>query len=316
MSSGILYGLSAYVLWGLFPLFFKQLQAATALEVVLHRMVWSLAFVLIVLAALRRFAWLGDVRRSPALLGKFAVSALLLAANWLTYIWAVNNGHVLDASLGYFILPLINVALGFVFLHERPRKAQWAAFALAASGVLWLALQSGHVPWIALLLALSFGFYGLMRKTATLGALEGMSLETLLLAPVALALLLWGGWVAGTGPGGAPGPLGPWPAHDAHTWLFFVLSGPVTAIPLLLFAAGARRVPLSTMGFLQYITPSILALMGVFLYNEPFAGPRAVGFAFIWTALVLYTAEGLWAGRRAAKLATHTEAEGAAQPAR
>jgi len=291
MSSGILYGLSAYVLWGMFPLFFKQLQAASAIEVVLHRMVWSLVFVLIVLAVLRRWNWLGDVRRSPALLGKFAVSALLLAANWLSYVWAVNNGHVLDASLGYFILPLINVALGFIFLHERPRKAQWVAFALAATGVLWMAVQSGHVPWLALLIAMTFGFYGLMRKTATLGALEGMSLETMLLAPLAVVALLWAG---------PSGPGSQWPAHDAHTWLFFLLSGPVTAIPLLLFAAGARRVPLSTMGFLQYITPSILALMGVFLYGEPFAGPRAVGFVFIWVALALYTAEGLWAGRRAA----------------
>ncbi|MBJ2164634.1 EamA family transporter RarD [Acidovorax sp. IB03] len=291
MSSGILYGLSAYVLWGMFPLFFKQLQAASAIEVVLHRMVWSLVFVLIVLAVLRRWSWLGDVRRSPALLGKFAVSALLLAGNWLSYVWAVNNGHVLDASLGYFILPLINVALGFIFLHERPRKAQWVAFALAASGVLWMAVQSGHVPWLALLIAMTFGFYGLMRKTATLGALEGMSLETMLLAPLAVVALLWAG---------PSGPGSQWPAHDAHTWLFFLLSGPVTAIPLLLFAAGARRVPLSTMGFLQYITPSILALMGVFLYGETFAGPRAVGFVFIWVALALYTAEGLWAGRRAA----------------
>ena len=291
MSSGILYGLSAYVLWGMFPLFFKQLQAASAIEVVLHRMVWSLVFVLIVLAVLRRWNWLGDVRRSPALLGKFAVSALLLAGNWLSYVWAVNNGHVLDASLGYFILPLINVALGFIFLHERPRKAQWVAFALAATGVLWMAVQSGHVPWLALLIAMTFGFYGLMRKTATLGALEGMSLETMLLAPLAVVALLWAG---------PSGPGSQWPAHDAHTWLFFLLSGPVTAIPLLLFAAGARRVPLSTMGFLQYITPSILALMGVFLYDETFAGPRAVGFVFIWVALLLYTAEGLWAGRRAA----------------
>ena len=291
MSSGILYGLSAYVLWGMFPLFFKQLQAASAIEVVLHRMVWSLVFVLIVLAVLRRWNWLGDVRRSPALLGKFAVSALLLAGNWLSYVWAVNNGHVLDASLGYFILPLINVALGFIFLHERPRKAQWVAFALAATGVLWMAVQSGHVPWLALLIAMTFGFYGLMRKTATLGALEGMSLETMLLAPLAVVALLWAG---------PSGPGSQWPAHDAHTWLFFLLSGPVTAIPLLLFAAGARRVPLSTMGFLQYITPSILALMGVFLYGETFAGPRAVGFVFIWVALALYTAEGLWAGLRAA----------------
>jgi chloramphenicol-sensitive protein RarD len=298
MSSGILYGLSAYVLWGLFPLFFKQLQAASALEVVLHRMVWSLVFVFVVLAVLRRWSWLADVRRSPALLGKFAISAVLLAGNWLSYIWAVNNGHVLDASLGYFILPLVNVALGFVFLHERPRKAQWIAFALAASGVLWMALQSGHVPWLALLIALTFGFYGLMRKVAVLGALEGMSLETLLLAPLALIALLWGNHT------------GELPAHDARTWLFFVLSGPVTAIPLLLFAAGARRIPLSTMGFLQYITPSILALMGVFLYGESFAGPRAVGFVLIWVALALYSAEGLWAGRRAA-MAAKVAAQGA-----
>ncbi|MBT0570381.1 EamA family transporter RarD [Curvibacter sp. CHRR-16] len=288
MSSGVLYGLSAYVMWGLFPLFFKQLQAASALEVVLHRMVWSLVFVVLVLGVMRRWSWLADVRRSPALLGKFAVSAALLAANWLIYIWAVNNDHVLDASLGYFILPLVNVALGYGFLHERPRKAQWAAFAVAACGVLWLALQSGHMPWIALLLALSFGFYGLMRKVAVLGALEGMSLETMLLAPIALVVLLWGT------------SSGTMPAHDAHTWLFFVLSGPVTAIPLLLFAAGARRTQLSTMGILQYASPTILALLGVFVYGEPFAGPRAVGFSLIWLALLLYSAEGLWFSRKAA----------------
>ena len=285
MSSGILYGLSAYVLWGMFPLFFKQLQAASALEVVLHRMVWSLVFVLIVLAVLRRWNWLGDVRRSPALVGKFAVSALLLAGNWLSYVWAVNNGHVLDASLGYFILPLINVALGFVFLHERPRKAQWVAFALAASGVLWMAVQSGHVPWLALLIAMTFGFYGLMRKTATLGALEGMSLETMLLAPLAVVALLWGG---------PSGPGSQWPAHDAHTWLFFLLSGPVTAIPLLLFASGARKIPLSVLGLLQYIGPSIQLSLGVFLFHEAFTSARLAGFVLIWSALALYAAEGLY----------------------
>lgn len=292
MSSGIVYGLSAYVLWGLFPLFFKQLQSVAATEVVLHRMLWSLVFVLLVLGVLRRWRWLADVRRSPALIAKFAVSALLLAANWLIYIWAVNNDHVLDASLGYFILPLVNVALGFFFLRERPRKAQWTAFAVAACGVLWMAWQSGHVPWVALLLALTFGFYGLMRKVAVLGALEGMSLETLLLAPLALVALLWGQHS------------GQWPDHGAQTWLFFVLSGPVTAIPLLLFAACARRVPLSTVGILQYISPSILALLGVFAYGESFSGPRAVGFVLIWLALLVYSVEGLWVGRRAAGAAS------------
>ncbi|MEW6480181.1 MAG: EamA family transporter RarD [Pseudomonadota bacterium] len=277
---GLLYGISAYGLWGLFPLFFKQLQHVGSLEVVLHRMVWSLAFVLLVLAALRRWTWLREALRSPRLLATFAVSSLLLAANWLTYIWAVNNGHVLDASLGYFILPLVNVALGFVFLHERPRPGQWLAFGIAAAGVLWLALLTGHVPWIALGLALSFGFYGLIRKLAPLGALEGMSLETMLLAPLAAVALLWGH------------QSGSMPAHDTHTWLLFLLCGPVTAIPLLLFSAGTRRVPLSTMGILQYLTPTILLFLGTLLYGEPFAGPRLAGFALIWTALLLYSVDG------------------------
>ncbi|TNF61467.1 MAG: EamA family transporter RarD [Burkholderiales bacterium] len=280
MRRGLAFGILAYGLWGLFPLFFRQLQHVGALEVVLHRMVWSLAFVLLVLAALRRWTWLKEAWRSPRLLAIFAASSALLAANWLTYIWAVNNDHVLDASLGYFILPLVNVALGFVFLHERPRRGQWTAFGIAAAGVLWLALLTGHVPWIALALALSFGMYGLIRKLAPLGALEGMSLETMLLAPLAALVLLWGHQ------GGSM------PGHDTHTWLLFVLCGPVTAIPLLLFSAGARRLPLSTMGMLQYLTPTILLLLGTLLYGEPFSGPRLTGFALIWTALLLYSVDG------------------------
>jgi chloramphenicol-sensitive protein RarD len=284
MRRGLIYGTLAYALWGLFPLFFKRLQHVASLEVVLHRMVWSLAFVLVLLAVLGRWAWLRELRQRPVLLPIFAASSTLLACNWLTYIWAVNNGHVLDASLGYFILPLVNVALGFLFLHERPRPTQWLAFGIAAAGVLWLALLTGHVPWIALVLALSFGFYGLIRKLAPLGALEGMSLETLLLAPVALLVLLWGS------------QSGHMPAHDSGTWLLFALSGPVTAIPLLLFSAGARRIPLSTMGVLQYLTPTILLFLGTLLYGEPFAGPRLAGFALIWTALLVYTADG-WRNR-------------------
>jgi len=286
MQMGVVHGALAYVMWGLFPLFFKQLQHVGSAEVVLHRMVWSLVFVLGVLAVLHRWAWLAEVRRRPALLGLFALSATLLAGNWLLYIWAVNHGHVLDASLGYFILPLVNVGLGCVFLHERPRRMQWAAFGLAAAGVLWLALLAGHMPWIALGLALSFAVYGLMRKLAPLGALEGMSLETLLLAPVALAVLCWGTWQ------------GHFPTHDAHTWGLFALCGPVTAVPLLLFAASARRVALSTLGILQYLSPSILLGLGVLLYGEPFAGPRVAGFVLIWLALALYSAEGLWQATR------------------
>ena len=289
MSSGILYGLSAYVLWGMFPLFFKQLQAASAIEVVLHRMVWSLVFVLIVLAVLRRWNWLGDVRRSPALVGKFAVSALLLAGNWLSYVWAVNNGHVLDASLGYFILPLINVALGYAVLGERPRRGQWAAVAVAACGVLWLALQAGRLPWIGLAIALTFGGYGLLRKTAPLGALEGLALETTLLTPLALALLAW--W-AGQGTAA-------WTQAGAADWLWLLAAGPITAVPLLLFAAGARRVPLATLGLLQYISPSLQFLLGVALLGESVQPARLLGFALIWTALALFALEGAWQRRAA-----------------
>jgi chloramphenicol-sensitive protein RarD len=210
--------------------------------------------------------------------------------NWLVYVWAVQNGHVLDASLGYFILPLVNVGLGFVFLHERPRPGQWIAVAVAAAGVLWLALLSGHVPWVALVLAVTFGFYGLLRKVGALGALEGLTLETLVLAPVAGGLLLWWG-LQGQGAlvQGSVSDIG---------WL--LLAGPFTAVPLLLFAAGARRVSMATMGILQYISPSLQLLIGVWLYGEPFEAARAIGFCLIWAALGVYSLEGWWFSRRAA----------------
>ncbi|MBC7683446.1 MAG: EamA family transporter RarD, partial [Ferruginibacter sp.] len=194
MQIGILYATLAYAAWGLFPLYFHQLAGIPALEVVVHRTVWSLVFVLGVLLVRRHGKWLRDVVRQPRVLGAFALSALLLSGNWLTYVWAVQNQHVVDASLGYFILPLVNVALGFVFLHERPRPGQWLAVAVAATGVLWLTMQTGRLPWIALVLALSFGFYGLLRKVASLGALEGLALETILLAPLGLGALAWWSW--------------------------------------------------------------------------------------------------------------------------
>ncbi len=288
MSPGILYAASAYTLWGLFPLFFKHVAQVNALEVVMHRTVWSLAFVLLVLAGLQRWAWLGAVLRTPRVVATFALSAALLASNWLVYVWAVNNDHVLDASLGYFILPLVNVGLGYVFLHERPRRWQWVAFGVACAGVLWLTVQTGRLPWVALTLAVTFGFYGLLRKLAPLGALEGLSLETLLLAPLAVGVL---GWFTAQGQGVLAG-------EHSETLGWLIASGPVTALPLLLFAAGARRVPLSTMGILQYIAPSILVLLGVWLYGEPFAGPRALGFVLIWSALAIYSVEGWWHTRR------------------
>ncbi len=288
MPSGILYAASAYVLWGLFPLYFRHLAAVPATEVLVHRIVWSLLFVLALLGARRHWGWLAPALRQPRVLGAFTVSALLLSCNWLTYIWAVGNGHVIDASLGYFITPLVNVLLGYTVLHERPRRLQWAALGLASLGVVWLTALTGQLPWIALVLAASFGAYGLLRKIAVLGALEGLTLETLLLAPPALiALALW--W--GRGPHSFPAP-------DLSTNLLLIGVGPLTAVPLLLFAAGARRISMTTLGLLQYIGPSIQFALGVWLFDEPFGGQRLIGFLLIWSALLVYSLDGLRLTRR------------------
>lgn len=288
MNTGILYAALAYIAWGLFPLYFKQVADVPSLEVVMHRTLWSLVFVFGVLMVRRQWSWMGTVLRQPKVLAAFVLSAMLLSGNWLTYVWAVQNQHVVDASLGYFILPLVNVALGFVFLRERPRSGQWMAVAVAAAGVLWLAVQAGRLPWIALVLALSFGFYGLLRKVAVLGALEGLSLETLVLAPVAAVVLGWWAWQGqGALVQGTPATVG---------WL--LLAGPMTAVPLLLFAAGARLIPMSSLGILQYISPSLQFALGVWLFHEPFEPARLVGFVLIWAALLVYSMEGWWTRRR------------------
>jgi chloramphenicol-sensitive protein RarD len=281
MHKGILSAALAYVIWGLFPLYFKLLSDIAPLEVLVHRVLWSLLFLLGVLAMRRQWHWLKQARSQPRLLGVSAISATLLSANWLTYIWSVTNGHVIEASLGYFITPLVNVLLGYTVLHERLRKAQWAALALAAAGVLWLAWQGGRFPWIAVVLACTFGGYGLMRKTAPLGPLEGLTLETMLLTPLALGLGTWGLWKG----------VGGFPTQSTLTNAMLIGIGPVTAIPLLLFAAGARRISMSTLGLLQYLGPSIQFVLGLWLFKEPFSGARAVGFGLIWAALVVYSLE-------------------------
>ncbi|AVS77084.1 EamA family transporter RarD [Paracidovorax avenae] len=289
MQTGILYATLAYVAWGIFPVYFHQVASVPALEVVLHRTLWSMVLLAIVLAARRQLAWVAALRRQPRVVAAFLLSALLLSANWLIYVWAVHNQHVVDASLGYFILPLVNVAMGYAFLHERPRPGQWVALAVAAAGVLWLTVQAGRLPWIALVLALTFGFYGLLRKTAVLGAMEGLALETALLAPLAVGGLAWLGWTGQAA----------WLNADAATLGWLVAAGPITAIPLLLFAAGARRIPLATMGVLQYISPSLQFALGVWLFGEQVQPARLAGFVLIWAALVLYTLEGTVLRRRA-----------------
>lgn len=288
MNWGYAYAALAYLCWGLFPLYFKQLTEVPALEVVAHRTLWSLAFVALLLTLLRRWSWAPQVLRRPRVLALFLLSAGLLLVNSLAYVWAVQHGRVLEASLGYFINPLINVALGYAFLHERPRPLQWLAVALATLGVGWLTLSTGSLPWIALILGLTFGFYGLVRKTAPLGALEGLTLETLLVMPLAAMALTW--W---TVQGHSAFALG---EPTRIGWL--LLAGPLTAVPLLLFAAGARRIPLTTLGLIQYISPSMQFGLGVWLYREPMDPARLTAFACIWAGLLVYSAEGLWRGRR------------------
>lgn len=273
----------AFVIWGLFPLYFRQVASVPALEVLLHRSAWSLVFLFGVLAWLRRYAWLRDVARQPRTLALFAASATLLACNWLVYILAVQRGHVVEASLGYFINPLVNVLLGVLVLHERLRALQWLAVAVAAAGVLWLTWLAGQPPWIALVLAGSFGLYGLMRKTAPLGALEGLALENLLLAPLAVPALLWWSFAR-------DGVLVAGPASQIG-WL--LLSGPLTALPLLWFAGAARRLKLATLGLVQYIAPTLQLMLAVWVFHEPFDTRRLLGFVLIWSALALVSADAL-----------------------
>jgi chloramphenicol-sensitive protein RarD len=275
-------GALAFTWWGFFPLYFRLLPNVRPLEVLANRIVWSLLLVAALLTWQSRWRWLWPALRSRRVLASFIASALLLSVNWLTYIWAVSNGHVVDASLGYFITPLINVALGYGLLGERPRRAQWIALTIAAAGVVWLTVSAGRLPWIGLVLGLSFGAYGLLRKVASLGALEGLTLETLLLAPAAAAAMAW--WWGGS-PSSFPGP-------DLATNAWLLGLGPATTLPLLLFAVAARSLPMATLGLLQYASPSIQFLIGVTLFDEPFSLTRLVGFVLIWLALALYSVDG------------------------
>lgn len=288
-ARGALAAAACYFCWGLFPLYWKLLADVEAAELIAHRHIWSLAFVLGVMAAGAGFADLRAALRSRVALQWHALSGALLTVNWLVYVWGVNHGHVLETSLGYFLVPLVNVALGRLVLQERLRPAQWVAIGCAALGVGLMLGQVGRPPWIALTLAATFGVYGLLRKKSPLGPLTGLGLETLLLAPFAVAFVLW---QQHTG-AGALGRVTP----TEHVLL--VSAGVVTAVPLLLFAYGARRIRLSTLGLLQYIAPTVQFILGVWVFHEPFSRDRAAAFAFIWCGLALYTADNLWAQRRA-----------------
>lgn len=287
MRRGALYAATAYALWGLFPLYFRLVSEIPALEITAHRVVWSLAFMAVLMTALRRTAWLRAALADRRVMLAFVGSSVLLATNWFIYVWAVTNGRVVEASLGYFINPLVNVLLGRLVLGERLVPAQKGAVALAAAGVGWLAWQTGQVPWIALALAATFGTYGLLRKRAPLGTLEGLTLESLLLGPLALVGLLWVGSHGGTG----------FQQAGLSTQLLLAAAGPLTAIPLIFFGAAAQRIPMSLLGMLQYIGPTIQLALGVWLFGEPFGGARLQGFVLIWIACAVFSAEMLWRHR-------------------
>ena len=284
MNKGMLYAIAAYGFWGLFPLYWKTLQHVPALEILSHRMAWSLLFVLVLLLVRRQWGWVKTAAAQPKTLLLFTASAALLSLNWFVYIWGVNAGHIVETSLGYFINPLVSVLMGVFFLGEKLRRGQWVAIGLAAVGVLYLTLRYGSLPWIALTLATSFALYGLIRKTAPLGSLEGLSLETALMFLPALGYLVYLEAV-GTAAFGHV---------DALTTVLLGFAGVATAVPLLLFAAGARLIKLATIGILQYIAPTLQFLIGVLVYHELFTLDRLVGFSLIWLALLVYSAENIW----------------------
>ncbi|WP_341502433.1 EamA family transporter RarD [Gallaecimonas sp. GXIMD4217] len=285
-SRGTLYAVAAYFLWGIAPMYFKLLKDIAAPELLTHRVIWSCVLLLGLLLVMKRLNRVRAVFRQARQWQTLLLTACLIATNWGLFIWAINSDHMLDASLGYYINPLINVALGLLFLGERLRKLQWLALALAFGGVLVQLITFGSLPWIALVLAFSFGFYGLLRKKVPVDPLAGLFLETLLLLPAALAYL----WLLDS------------PSSDllANTWQLnglLVLAGVVTTVPLLCFIAAAQHLPLSVLGFFQYIGPSITFALAVLLYGEAFSADKVVTFGFIWAALVVFSLDA-WRGQQ------------------
>jgi chloramphenicol-sensitive protein RarD len=283
---GALAAMVAFFLWGLFPLYWELLGAVPALQVLAHRGLWCAMAVFLVLLVRRDLAWIAGL--SPRLWVLLAFGGALITVNWGVYVWAVARGHVIDTSLGYFITPLVNVVLAVVVLRERPTSLQWAAVAIAAAGVVLLGWRVGQLPWISLVLACTFGLYGLLRKLTVIDAVRGLAVESGLMALPSLAYLLW---CTHTGQG-------QFLRGDPHLTLLLVVGGPVTAIPLALFAWGARRVSMVAIGLMQYLAPTVQLLLGVWFFREPFGGARKLAFALIWIALALFSGEALWRYRR------------------
>jgi chloramphenicol-sensitive protein RarD len=288
---GVAFGASAFLWWGFAPLYFKAIGSVTPLEVLAHRITWSLVFLLVLLGLRGRLRTTFAMFRDRRTVLTMALTTCLIAVNWLVFIWSIANDHLVEASLGYFINPLVNVAFGAIFLRERLRRPQMVAVGLAACGVAWLTIQQGHAPWIALVLAISFAIYGLLRKLAKPSGLEGLTLETTLLFPLAVGWMLWRR---------SQGELA-FGASGWHISLLLCAAGPITALPLIWYAEGVRRLRFSTIGFLQYLSPTFQFLLAVVAFGEPFTRSHAVGFGAIWAALGLYTwdtARGMRSARR------------------
>ncbi|WP_328901722.1 MULTISPECIES: EamA family transporter RarD [unclassified Streptomyces] len=303
--AGLLSGFAAYGMWGIVPLYWPLLKPAGAVEILAHRMVWSLGVVAVLLLVLRRWSWIGPLLRQPRKLGMLSIAASTITVNWGLYIWAVNSGHVVEASLGYFINPLVTIAMGVLLLGERLRPAQWAAVATGVVAVIVLAVGYGKPPWISLILAFSFATYGLVKKKVDMGGLESLTVETAVLFLPALGYLIWLG-ARGTSTLTSEGA--------GHTALL-ASTGVVTAVPLILFGAAAIRIPLSTIGLLQYMTPLAQFLLGVAYFHEEMPTERWAGFALVWAALIVLTWDALRTARRnraraqAARLAATAGAE-------
>jgi len=287
MNKGIWYGIGAYVTWGLFPIYWKWLHNVPALQLIGHRILWSFLLLFIVILVSRQWSVFRAAALKPHVLRIYFVAAALIGINWLVYVWAVNAGFIVQVSLGYYINPLLNVLVGVLFLRERLRPLQWIPLGLAAAGVLYLTWAFGSLPWISLTLAFSFCIYGLVKKTAPLGSLYGLTLETGLLFLPALLYLLCADAIG----------QGAFLHTGAISDVLMMGAGLMTTIPLLMFASAARRIPLSLVGILQYIAPTLQFLLGVLVYGEPFTHTQLIGFGIVWVALILFAVEGYLASR-------------------
>jgi chloramphenicol-sensitive protein RarD len=283
LNKGLLFGASAYGIWGLFPLYWRLLDNVGAVEALAHRFVWALGISALLLWVRPRAGWWRELKQRPAALRLLAAAAIVIAFNWYMYIWGVNHERVVETSLGYFISPLVTVMLGVVLFRERLRRPQWLALILGAAAVAWLTFDYGRVPWVAIGLALTFATYGVLKKKAKTGAVESLAVEATIILPFALGYLVWLDLMGRAAFGHAG-----W-----STTLLLIAAGPATAVPLLFFAGAATRIPLTYLGLLQYLTPSIQFLLGVFAFNEPMPPARLAGFALIWAALALFTGETL-----------------------